>query len=474
MSGDVERLERELRERLRRADLPSAPGRLHAALDEMVRAPVEPPKRPDRKRVIRLLAIAAVLVVGSVLALVVGGGLPRTAIKPVPSPTPSVSTPTRSPPNDASTEVEWRSLATMPPSAVGGTAHIVGFEGGYVVTDGSSTVQVSSDGRSWAPITLPLDAGVFAGVRSIAADGGRVVMAGGYSPCPGWSWEDATPARGCRMRPVSWASTDGHTWEQSVSWEEAIAPVDWYGSMFTAMWAVPGGGWDAAQSFWTSNEGDGFGPAVFHSNDGRRWSLLQALPATEPLPGSVCSPYWVAEHLRVLADPAGRRIAREGSECDEGAISMSADGRTYERLDGLAATAFWDGLAPIGSEPWVLVGDRPDPGAQPTAWVSTDLRDWRSIDLPVPANGLAYWVSSIERTATGLVVTGRTDLATGENRLITWLGNDGQPWRIADERADPGSGIEDIASGPGGVLGVSVAPVSDETVSIQVVRLEER
>ena len=91
-------VERELRERLQRADLPAAPHDLRVSLESVVRTPVEQSNRRDRGNALRLLAIAAVIATGGLAVLVAGGGLPwRAAIVPRPDPTSPTSTPPSTP-----------------------------------------------------------------------------------------------------------------------------------------------------------------------------------------------------------------------------------------------------------------------------------------------------------------------------------------------------------------------------------------
>ena len=61
MNGE---LERQLRERLQRADLPGASQDLRISLESVVRTPVDPRNRRDRRGPLRLLAIAAVIAGG--------------------------------------------------------------------------------------------------------------------------------------------------------------------------------------------------------------------------------------------------------------------------------------------------------------------------------------------------------------------------------------------------------------------------
>jgi hypothetical protein len=109
-------LDRQLHERLQRADLPAAPHDLHVALESVVRTPVERSDGRDRLRPLRLLAIAAVIVTAGLAVLVVGGGLPRnTAIIPNPRPTPPIPTPQSTPSTvPTMSAVELAGLANLP------------------------------------------------------------------------------------------------------------------------------------------------------------------------------------------------------------------------------------------------------------------------------------------------------------------------------------------------------------------------
>ncbi len=72
MSDD---LDRQLRERLQRVALPSAPGSLRASLEAIVQTPPERTVRRDRRRTWRLLAVAAIVATAG-LAVMTGGGSP--------------------------------------------------------------------------------------------------------------------------------------------------------------------------------------------------------------------------------------------------------------------------------------------------------------------------------------------------------------------------------------------------------------
>ena len=158
--SDVERL---LRERLQRADLPRAPEDLRVALDTVVRTPVDGRDREDRLGPLRLLAVAALIVTGGVAMLVAGGGLPqRPAIAPNPIPTRSTppATPSAVP---LMSVAELASVANLrDPFAstcrdTGGTIQDIPSVGAAIrCSDGGLTIevaQVSAVGESGDPLT---------------------------------------------------------------------------------------------------------------------------------------------------------------------------------------------------------------------------------------------------------------------------------------------------------------------------------
>ena len=90
-------LERQLRERLQRADLPRASQELRVSLESVVRTPVDRRNGRDRRNPLRVLAIAAVIAGGGLAVFVAGGGIRNTALIPYPAPTPQVSAPPSTP-----------------------------------------------------------------------------------------------------------------------------------------------------------------------------------------------------------------------------------------------------------------------------------------------------------------------------------------------------------------------------------------
>jgi hypothetical protein len=108
MSAD---LERQLRERLRDANRHDAPDSLYASLEEIIRTKPQPTPKRDIRRTLRLLSVAAILVVGGSAAIVAGS---RWLDPPpvVSSPIPSASLPTLT----ASESVDPTASPTASPS----------------------------------------------------------------------------------------------------------------------------------------------------------------------------------------------------------------------------------------------------------------------------------------------------------------------------------------------------------------------
>jgi hypothetical protein len=197
-------LERDLRDRLRRADLPDAPDSLYASLEAVVRTrPQRAPDRDRRRTTLRLLAVAAVLVVGGAAVIAGGGWLDGQPV--VQSPLPSPALPTDPTSQSASPSVEPTNAptsvaATPSPSAtptggagappVRATASLIaervvlapGRDGILIVAipapDGAVLLLLDRDGRArpgWpivvpettaCPLVLPVDDGSIRAVCS--------------------------------------------------------------------------------------------------------------------------------------------------------------------------------------------------------------------------------------------------------------------------------------------------------------------
>jgi hypothetical protein len=413
----------------------------------------------------------AILVLVVLTAAACGREATPTGLQPSPPPGSQAvdRLPTFTPKPSATGEVRWDRIAQIPDFHEGGRFGAVGFDDGYVVEDGSRSIAYSQDAISWKRVRLPFEGGAVDDVKSIVTDGRRVLVVGGYFPCE-FSWEmDPAPPR-CRLRPVSWVSDDGRTWRSSGRWAGPVRSGDYFGSNFSTAWRVPTGGWDATETFFESNESQGDGQALWHSDDGLRWSRLRAGPADPRFSWAV-------------ADMSGRRIAYQDVDCiDPDELSKvnlwtSSDGRDYKPVAASpAACPGWirSGLAPIGAGPWVFLGMAKSFGAnnQPLAWTSPDLDAWTTSVVPVLPDMVDTVVWGLAHRASGYVATGNVGEAS---QLLTWLSGDGTTWRVADARAASGPGdiIITIADGPEGMLGFGYGdPASEDPTAVW--RLEDR
>jgi len=390
-------------------------------------------------------------------------------LTPSSSPTPA-TTPSSTPAPTPTGEVRWDQIGAIPEAVSGEHESAVGFEDGYVVIHGTSTIQFSPDGVTWTPVRLPLAKGPVLRVGPAATDGMRVLVVGNYTPCRKAAW-DKDRWGPCRGRPISWVSDDGRTWRGSDTWTGPVGPVGQSGSTFGSVWAVPTGGWDAAQVFDTSDDTDvgfGVGPALWHSADGITWSLLRAAPTQSDT-------YWAADAFWALADKDGRRVAVEEVTGPDGDVpsdpsapaptqgpilSISTDGRRYERLTDTPDGSMRAGLAPLGAGPWVFAGERPvsKSAYQGLAWASEDLVTWTTTVMPVPRGTVGSTVGALGHTATGLVAIGRVNTRGSDRPVsVTWLSDDGRTWRIADVGSSDAMDESVVAHGPAGTLGFGFA-----------------
>jgi hypothetical protein len=394
----------------------------------------------------------AILIVVVLAAAACGREATPTVVQPSTSAGSQVvdELPAFTPAPSATNEVRWDRAANIPGSHWSGEFSAVGFDKGYLVVDGSRSIAFSRDAISWKNVRPPLEGGVIDGIGSVVTDGRSVVVLGGYSPCREFSWEmDPAPPR-CRLRPISWVSNDGLSWRSSGRWAGPVAPDDYFGSHFSAAWSVPTGGWDATETFFASNESEGDGQALWHSDDGLRWSRLRAGPANPRFQWGV-------------ADADGRRIASSAVDCidpEQGGkttLWTSSNGRDYEPVANFpGACPAWirAGLAPTGVGPWVLLGmaKSSGPDDEPLAWTSPDLDTWTTSVVPVLPDMVNTVVWALAHHGSGYVATGEVDEA---RQFVTWLSDDGKMWRVAEARAAAGPGdiIYTVADGPAGMVG---------------------
>ena len=191
-------LERDLRERLQRADLPSAPDNLRAAIETVARTPVEPRVRRGRRPPIRLLAVAALIAAGGLAILIVSGGEKRhTAVLPGPGPSGSPAQTATSPPSTGPIRGPG-DPDVMHELGVGAVRSIAAgpFETCAIRPDGSLAC--------WGAVDRALPTGTFESV-TVGETGGCAIASGGGLAC--WETEHRPPAGTFKSVSVGGTST---------------------------------------------------------------------------------------------------------------------------------------------------------------------------------------------------------------------------------------------------------------------------
>jgi hypothetical protein len=259
MSGD---LDRRLRERFDRADLPRAPQDLLASLESVVLTPVDRRRQTERGRTIRMLAIAAVLGTGALAAALAGGAQTRErATTPSPAPTSEAS------PGPPRTALALAGVVGLPGSLASRCVDAAGeFQGiaavGTAITCSDAgvsveIVQVTAVGESGEPLTAvdlwgretyrPTDASAgespwTPGDQPICSSAGKATYsdyavgtrrAGRIGGCADEGWLTWTIDREeivARVESVSGRLGD------AVSWFESMRPI---GGVAGPIWEVP-------------------------------------------------------------------------------------------------------------------------------------------------------------------------------------------------------------------------------------------
>ena len=234
-----------------------------------------------------------------------------------------------------------------------GIVSVVPFEGGFVGVGRANTTEVdlevaavyrSDDGLDWRRVTgddmdgqlidvVATDAGLFAVGGVPAAD-----AAGIWHSTDGESWSRVGPdlehaflwsiaeggpglvAVGWRRNPepdlAVWTSADdGRTWELSQDPERGA------GSEATDVIALESG--DISM---VGGAHDGSGGRMWASADGITWELAM-IDGSDLIPGAVA---------RTVSSLSGGLVAVGGSETMEALAWFSADGRSWEQIDGSA------------------------------------------------------------------------------------------------------------------------------------------
>jgi hypothetical protein len=395
------------------------------------------------------------------------------AATPEPSPVPTASA--------APIVRSWASIGSIPVDPMS-FRDVVGFDGGYVAVQWDRKAWFSPDGVSWEAVTLPFKEtttkkGVHLGasVQAAASDGPSVLVVGGAEDktCTAAPSSDTGGGPLCPIIPLSWVSSDGRTWTGGTPVTGLTPPANMkQGAEFVAAWPVPGGGWDAAVSWW---EGESLtGRDLLHSEDGLTWSPIA--PAPVPATAKASDLPW---HHEGVADASGRRLLWmdwTGEWPPTTAVAMSDDGTAWAAVDGFPGDAadITDAIAPAPDGPWLLAGQLvagEEGQGVPAVWVSTDGRAWTVVSLPVGGQGSGR-VERLLRESDGYLAVGYRLDGTDASWLTAWHSTDGLAWALVDASSDGAlaDGNHFAAIGPAGTIAV-VAWMASQEPGSDVLRL---
>jgi hypothetical protein len=270
------------------------------------------------------------------------------------------------------------------------------------------------------------------------------------------------------VRPETWISTDGLTWERGGD----IGPDEESGEVANLGGPVAGGpGWVAAGSIWSLADNQQR-PAIFASPDGVRWDTIElegtasgsigqlvvmpdgTLFATGcEAPGGTNSgaygqgcymrPWLSADGLAWTPGPVldielhsvarwGDRLIAIGSDGDPnqqndpvtsyGTVMTSGDGSTWEPLPGFPAGPAGPGSVAVVGDELVVTGQLLGPSGYPfaTAWRSADGQAWEPVGLGWPADAAGTSVGGAVETSAGLAFLGSAQIGETSSMPILW------------------------------------------------------
>ena len=399
---------------------------------------------------------------------------PAATPEPTPMPTASAAPVARS----------WESIGSIPEGP--SFRDVVGFDGGYVAVEAGPKAWLSPDGVSWEAVALPFKEtitkkGVHLGasVQAVASDGPHVLVVGGAEDktCTAAPSSDTGGGPLCPIIPLSWVSSDGRTWIRGTPVTGLTPPANMkQGAEFVAAWPVPGGGWDAAVSWW---EGESLtGRDLLHSDDGLAWSPIAPAPAS-----TVTTPDDLPWEHAGVADAAGRRVLWElwwdystSSATHATTLAISDGATAWEPVDGFAGdrVTITDGIGPVSGGLWLLAGQAGiGEGSQglATVWASSDGRAWETIALPAGDLRVPV-VERLVREPDGYLAVGYRLDATDAMWLTAWRSTDGRAWTLVDAatKGALADGSHFTAVGPAGTIAV-VAWMANRDPGLDVLRL---
>ncbi|WP_157429939.1 sialidase family protein [Actinomadura oligospora] len=340
----------------------------------------------------------------------------------------------------------WKQAGRLAPGGYQETIRLLGDAQGYsalIDRGGSLLVSRSSDGMSWQDAG-PLAARSGQVVEDAASVGGHAVAVGrrpdgGDGDALLAVWEGGTareidlarvPGALHRDRTVTaigagsgravavgssggdaaaWVSTDGSTWRTATG----------QGSAFTRTGSQRLDGVAGGAKGWVAVGSDQNHPLVTTSTDGTGWTAADGAPAFRGA-GSA-QPATAA----VAAGPSGYVIV--GAEGTSAATWFSADLSRWERGRGAGRwdltagrDSRWMADVTAGSSGYTAVGGvhLANGGDRPGVWTSSDGRQWRLRQLPLPSGIAEGRLEEVAAHGATLVATGFAKTPKGQE----WLG----------------------------------------------------
>jgi hypothetical protein len=371
-------------------------------------------------------AVVLVLVGGAALLFRGDGGVTPVVTEPPPT-SPDVTGPPPIEPPVVSAE-RWQLVGTsVIQSAVGlldvertGSGLVaVGFDPGVdLLQDG--VVLVSEDGFNWSRLAEN-DPALTAGTTLIE----QVVEGGPGLVAVGGSCENDACESG--LYPTVWTSTDGTAWTRI-----SPGPADNPRPGGFAALTVTSHGYIAAGAI-DEPVGDASVslPAIWLSPDAADWSRVwegeTSGDASAGISGLAEGPDGVVVAVGSAPNDAGDPA---------GAVWVSSDGRTWERIDPNAPVFATEASirsnvlmldVTWGPNGFVAVGT--DGGDRPAIWNSPDGRAWTRIDLTEQPFDGATSLSAVSPLGSGLIAAGPDGFVDGYPSPVTlWTSSDGRSW----------------------------------------------
>jgi hypothetical protein len=379
---------------------------------------------------------------------------PAAAVSSGPSPS-SVPTKTATPHPPSPSPVRSATHAWERLGTIKGATDVSGalvFRGAYLAYGGTpdgSRTWLSTDGRSWKASTLGLmvracpasEAEPDAYPEAVATDGRHVVFVGIEHAM------DVTPCG--TMRAVSWATSDGRTWQRSHAFGDSGGSGNF--SDAKAVWAVPGG-WEAL--VWTGSDQP---TTLWRSSDGLTWQEVDAV-MRQAQGGE--GPNTGLSGYAGTAGPDGTRVLAVSNDTDatvlgvgpgQGALLISTDGRVWQEVDasftaarGGAVIAAIVPPAAGRSSSWLVVTQDFEHNA--IGWITSDLRRWKSKAFPRPL------IEGVALTRYGFLATGLDACSAGgpcSSKPRLYLSSEGLTWTRFQSSLDAVRFVD----GPTGLLG---------------------